>query len=59
MRIVNQRIDVSAMGFEPGHQIIDAGGALHDSSVGGQGFDLEGYISVQQFLNATEKPLNH
>lgn len=28
VRIVNKRIDVSAMGFEPGHQIIDAGGGL-------------------------------
>ena len=45
VRIVNGSIDVSAMGFEPGHQIIDAGGALRESSVGGRGFDLEGYIS--------------
>ena len=45
VRIVNERIDVSALGFEPGHQIIDAGGALHDSSVAGRGIDLEGYIS--------------
>lgn len=44
-RIVNGHIDVSAMGFEPGHQIIDAGGALHETSVGGRGVDLEGYIS--------------
>jgi len=44
-RIVNQTIDVSAMGFEPGHQIIDAGGALHASTVAGAGIDLEGYIS--------------
>lgn len=45
VRIVNQKIDVSAMGFEPGHQIFDAGGALHATSVGGNGLDLEGYIS--------------
>jgi glucokinase len=45
VRIVNERIDVSAMGFEPGHQVIDAGGALHSTSVGGRGLDLEGYIS--------------
>jgi glucokinase len=45
VRIVDQKIDASAMGFEPGHQIIDAGGALHQSSVGGSGIDLEGYIS--------------
>ena len=45
VRIVNQVIDVSAMGFEPGHQIIDAGGALHKTSVAGTGIDLEGYIS--------------
>lgn len=44
-RIVDGRIDVSAMGFEPGHQIFDAGGALHETSVGGRGIDLEGYIS--------------
>ena len=44
-RIVDGKIDVSAMGFEPGHQIIDAGGALHETSVGGRGIDLEGYIS--------------
>lgn len=45
VRIVDERIDGSAMGFEPGHQIIDAGGALHATSVGGRGLDLEGYIS--------------
>lgn len=45
VRIVNKHIDVSSVGFEPGHQIIDAGGALHESSVGGRGIDLEGYIS--------------
>jgi glucokinase len=45
VRIVNRSIDVSTMGFEPGHQIIDAGGALHQTSVGGNGIDLEGYIS--------------
>jgi predicted NBD/HSP70 family sugar kinase len=45
VRIVNKTIDISTMGFEPGHQIIDAGGALHQTSVGGNGIDLEGYIS--------------
>lgn len=45
VRIVNGSIDISVMGFEPGHQIIDAGGALHQTSVGGNGIDLEGYIS--------------
>ena len=45
VRIVREAIDVSAMSFEPGHQIIDAGGALHHTSVGGRGIDLEGYIS--------------
>jgi len=44
-RIVDGKIDVSAMGFEPGHQIIDAGGALHETTVAGRGIDLEGYIS--------------
>lgn len=44
-RIVNKKIDVSAMGFEPGHQIIDASGGFHQTSVGGTGIDLEGYIS--------------
>lgn len=45
VRIVDRSIDASAMGFEPGHQVIDAGGLLRQTSVGGQGFDLEGYIS--------------
>lgn len=45
VRIVSGAIDASAMGFEPGHQIIDAGGALHLSTVAGEGIDLEGYIS--------------
>ncbi|HSE34931.1 MAG TPA: ROK family protein [Candidatus Paceibacterota bacterium] len=45
VRIVDGKIDVAAIGFEPGHQIIDAGGALHQSSVGGYGLDLEGYVS--------------
>ncbi len=44
VRIVNGKVDVSMFGFEPGHQIIDAGGALH-KGVGGYGLDLEGYIS--------------
>jgi len=44
-RIVNQEIDVSAMGFEPGHQIVDAGGALGERSVGGRGADFEGLVS--------------
>lgn len=43
-RIVNGKVDVAMYGFEPGHQIIDAGGALHKGS-GGYGIDLEGYIS--------------
>jgi predicted NBD/HSP70 family sugar kinase len=44
VRIVHGDIDVSVFGFEPGHQIIDAGGGLH-KGVGGYGVDLEGYIS--------------
>ncbi len=44
-RIVKERIDVSAMGFEPGHQIIDADGTLCKGTVCGTGFDLEGAIS--------------
>jgi predicted NBD/HSP70 family sugar kinase len=45
VRIVNQSIDVSAMGFEPGHQIIDADGDLCKSSVCGTGLDFESAIS--------------
>lgn len=44
VRIVSGKVDVAMFGFEPGHQIIDAGGALH-KGVGGYGIDLEGYIS--------------
>jgi len=44
-RIVDGKVDVSAMGFEPGHQIIDAGGTLRQNSVGGRGVDFEGLIS--------------
>ncbi len=44
-RIVNQEIDTSSMGFEPGHQIVDAGGALGERSVGGRGADFEGLVS--------------
>lgn len=44
-RIVNGKIDASAMGFEPGHQIFDASGGFHKDSVGGFGLDLEGYVS--------------
>ena len=44
-RIVSGKIDASAMGFEPGHQIIDATGSLALTSVGGHGMDLEGSIS--------------
>ncbi len=44
-RIVDGAIDRSAMGFEPGHQIIDAGGTLARSSVGGDGIELEDIVS--------------
>ena len=45
VRIVNGQIDTSALGFEPGHQIIDAGRGLQANTVGGDGLDLEGIIS--------------
>ncbi len=45
VRIVNGKIDSSAMGFEPGHQIFDASGGFHKTTVGGYGLDLEGYVS--------------
>ncbi len=45
VRIVRERIDVSAMGFEPGHQIIDADGTLCKTSVCGIGLDLEAAVS--------------
>lgn len=45
VRIVNETIDVSAMGFEPGHQIIDADGTLCKSTVCGLGLDFESAIS--------------
>lgn len=45
VRIVNQSIDVSAMGFEPGHQIIDADGSLCKVSVCGTGLDFESQVS--------------
>lgn len=45
VRLIDGKIDVSAMGFEPGHQIIDAGGRLRETSVCGQGIDFEGMVS--------------
>lgn len=45
VRIVNQSIDVSAMGFEPGHQIIDVDGSLCKVSVCGTGLDFESQVS--------------
>lgn len=45
VRIVGKKIDVSRMGFEPGHQIIDADASLCKTSVCGTGFDLEGAVS--------------
>jgi predicted NBD/HSP70 family sugar kinase len=45
VRIVREQIDVSRMGFEPGHQIIDADGTLCKSTVCGLGLDLEGAVS--------------
>lgn len=39
-RIVNQKIDISSFGFEPGHQIIDA-----DGSMVGKPIDLEGLVA--------------
>jgi predicted NBD/HSP70 family sugar kinase len=44
-RIVRGKIDASVYSFEPGHQIVDAGGALRERSVGGRGYDLEGLVS--------------
>lgn len=43
-RIIDGRIDESAMGFEPGHQIIDREGALCTACKSGPGY-LERYIS--------------
>lgn len=43
-RIINGRIDESAMGFEPGHQIIDPSGALCPECKSVPGY-LERYIS--------------
>ncbi len=46
VRIVRERVDVSASGFEPGHQIIDAGGGLLLSNEPPfPGVTLEEYIS--------------
>lgn len=45
VRIVNKTIDVSALGFEPGHQIIDADGTVWQHAVCGKGLDLEGQLS--------------
>ena len=42
VRIVDKKIDANAMGFEPGHHILFAGGNI--CSCGGKG-DLEAYIS--------------
>ncbi len=47
VRLVGERIDLSAMGFEPGHQIIDASGGFRSAAgyVGGFGPTLEGVVS--------------
>lgn len=56
-RIVDGRIDVSAIGFEPGHQIIDADGTLCKATVCGLGLDLEGAVSgTAIFLRYNKKP---
>ncbi|MBI4094414.1 MAG: ROK family protein [Candidatus Liptonbacteria bacterium] len=43
-RIVNGKIDKAAVGFEPGHQIIDIDGSLCGGVCGGDG-DLEQHVS--------------
>jgi len=48
-RFVDGRIDASAFGFEPGHQIIDASGALCPSCSKDGRHDLESYISGKAF----------
>lgn len=48
-RFVNGRIDKSAFGFEPGHQIIDASGTLCPSCEKNGSYDLEMYISGKAF----------
>lgn len=48
VRIVNQKIDANSLGFEPGHQIIEAGGNLCDC--GGKGH-LETYIAGSYLKN--------
>lgn len=47
VRLVGGKIDRSVMGFEPGHQIIDASGGFRARKdyVGGWGQDLEGMLS--------------
>jgi predicted NBD/HSP70 family sugar kinase len=46
VRIVNGKIDVSAYGFEPGHQVIDAGGGLETGDEPPfPGRTLEAYVS--------------
>lgn len=45
VRIVDEKIDVAAIGFEPGHQIIDADGTLCKNSVCGFGLDFESAVS--------------
>jgi predicted NBD/HSP70 family sugar kinase len=46
VRIVHKQIDVSAAGFEPGHQIIDAGGGLEvRGEPAYQNRTLEAYVS--------------
>jgi predicted NBD/HSP70 family sugar kinase len=44
-RIIKGQIDASAMGFEPGHQIIDADGTLWQHAVCGKGSDFEDAVS--------------
>lgn len=48
-RFVDGKIDKSAFGFEPGHQIIDASGALCPSCSKEGMHDLEAYISGKAF----------
>lgn len=51
VRIVHEKIDVSAMGFEPGHQIIDADQTLGATSVCGAGLDFEAAVSGTAISN--------
>lgn len=54
-RIINKQIDESSLGFEPGHQIIDADGSIFPDAESTEGGGVKGHLEAYISGTAVEK----